>query len=455
MKKMIILLFVLILFLFSSSENEAASTLPDITIGSITVKALKGSDNKITLKITPEIKNISAVPINEYFNVRMVPYRRLPRGPNWFEELTKAYNITVYRMGPNETKKITFELPLGDYMSWEWKFEIIADPENGIQESNEDNNRKFSAPFQSTDLHRVQVVSLTMEPPEVKANQDRPTFLITLNNMDNHDLEADITILQPCDKKGRGIIYVVGGSYKFYLRPGMNTIRYIPCSAALFLGPEEMDRYPDMNKKEYGVCVDIEFPDAGITWDPNYWTPACEVPNRPGYYRIGEACSLSETSLSNLQVVQQEPKKIEKFVPEAGTVVTPIKASLPDLAVIDIRLVKNCLIEVTIKNNGSVPLPEEAYEAVVQMFNNEKPWGGIVLKGIDPQRRLKNPGGSVTFLWFPEAKNLRLSPGKHQIKLIVDYNNILKELDEKNNVMIRELTCSPLLPSYPMENKTR
>lgn len=455
MKKTVIAGFLVFFAFLAFSESHAA--LPDITIGSITVQASRQS-GKITLNVTPQIKNVSSSPINRAFNVRMVPYRRHPStNTPWFADLTKAYNITIRKMAPNETKEITFHLELGSRLGWEWKFKIIADVGNGIRESNEGNNEKFSGAFQSTDLHRVEVVSLSMEPQEARANQDRPTFVITLKNMGAQDTQAKITILQPCDRTGRGVIYVYGGIPSFNLRPGMNTIRYIPCGSARFLGPEAMARY---HIQEYGVCVQIEFPDAGKRWTPNYWTQVCEVSNRPGYYRLGGICSAdgSPQALSNIHDVHpvgQEPKEVEKFIPEEGTIVTPMRPALPDLAVTDIRLVRGCLIQATIKNTGRVQLPERAYRASVQMFNNNRPWGGIILKGLDPQRRLKNPGATVTFLWFPRAANLRLSPGRHVLKLVVDYHNILRESNERNNTMVRELTCRPRIPRAPGDSRPR
>ena len=110
---------------------------------------------------------------------------------------------------------------------------------------------------------------------------------------------------------------------------------------------------------------------------------------------------------------------------------------LPDLIVRDIRLIKDCKIEVTIRNIGTAGVPPSYYNlpnAVgVQMYKGTQPWGGIILKGFDPAGKLKAPGGTATHIWFPRAANLDLTPGTHSIKVIVDNGKVLTELSETNN----------------------
>jgi hypothetical protein len=116
----------------------------------------------------------------------------------------------------------------------------------------------------------------------------------------------------------------------------------------------------------------------------------------------------------------------------------------PDLIVQDLQLVKGCKIKVTIKNQGG-PLPDSAYHmtqgAAVQMYNGAQPWGGLRLGGIDTAKKLKNPGSSVSHIWFPGAANLNLTPGTHSIKVIVDNNNAVVESNEGNNTRTERLTC--------------
>lgn len=119
---------------------------------------------------------------------------------------------------------------------------------------------------------------------------------------------------------------------------------------------------------------------------------------------------------------------------------------LPDLIVRDIHLVKGCQILVTIANIGRHGVPASLYnlpKAVgVQMYNNGKPWGGLILSGFDPKGNLKKPGGVARHIWFPNAANLKLTPGVHSIKVVVDHGNVLPEARENNNSLTQRVKCS-------------
>jgi hypothetical protein len=128
--------------------------------------------------------------------------------------------------------------------------------------------------------------------------------------------------------------------------------------------------------------------------------------------------------------------------PQGGT------QRMPDLIVRDIKLIKDCKIEVTIKNIGTAGVPDSYYDlpdAVgVQMYNGTQAWGGIILKGFDPAGKLKVPGGEAAHVWFPLAANLNLGPGTHSIKVIADHGSVLPELNETNNTRTERLTCKKL-----------
>jgi len=117
----------------------------------------------------------------------------------------------------------------------------------------------------------------------------------------------------------------------------------------------------------------------------------------------------------------------------------------PDLIVSDIKLIRDCKIQITLKNIGNGGVPDLAYHktkgAAVQMYNGSKPWGGIRLFAIDPSKKLKTPGTSVSYIWFPGAKNLQLGPGAHTIKVDVDNNNAVAEVNEGNNAKKAKLVC--------------
>ena len=131
-------------------------------------------------------------------------------------------------------------------------------------------------------------------------------------------------------------------------------------------------------------------------------------------------------------------KRQMKAVPETA-------GKLPDLIVSHIKLIKDCKIQITIKNIGTAGVPDSGYDlnkgAGIQMLKGGKAWGGIRLGAIDRSGFLKVPGGAVKHVWFPKAKNLELGCGTHSIKVIVDNNNAVKELNEKNNSKTVRLTC--------------
>ncbi len=125
-------------------------------------------------------------------------------------------------------------------------------------------------------------------------------------------------------------------------------------------------------------------------------------------------------------------------------VCTPKK--LPDLTIKNIMLLRGCKMRVTIANIGKGELPKKAYNmhgggVTIQMYNNNKPWGGIVLGTVDTAKKLAKPGGTLSFDWFVGAKNLTLKPGKNRIKLTIDDGNTVKESNESNNTMTKTLKC--------------
>ncbi len=121
------------------------------------------------------------------------------------------------------------------------------------------------------------------------------------------------------------------------------------------------------------------------------------------------------------------------------------KKGLPDLVVKDIRLIKDCKIQVVIANIGSAGVPDSYYDnpdaVAVQMYKGSQPWGGMILKMFDPAGHLKSPGGVATHVWFPLAANLNLTPGIHSIKVIADVHSKLTELSETNNTLTKRVTC--------------
>ncbi len=125
-----------------------------------------------------------------------------------------------------------------------------------------------------------------------------------------------------------------------------------------------------------------------------------------------------------------------------------VRPPRPDLIVTDIKAKddpKGCFLQVTLKNNGPGKIPETYYHkpprVAIQMYNGNNPWGGIVLFGFDPYKKVQNPGGMATWDWFPGAQNLRLHPGYYTIKVVADSNHELAEANENNNSLARKVSC--------------
>lgn len=145
-------------------------------------------------------------------------------------------------------------------------------------------------------------------------------------------------------------------------------------------------------------------------------------------------------------ILSPKPMKSNKAVFKLKCKTATAPKKLPDLIVKNIKFVNNCKVAVTIKNIGQAGVPASYYtnpKAVgVQMYNNGKAWGGLILKGFDPKGKLKSPGGIVTYIWFPNAANLKFGTGINKIKVIVDNNRVLTESNENNNSLIKSLKCS-------------
>jgi len=116
---------------------------------------------------------------------------------------------------------------------------------------------------------------------------------------------------------------------------------------------------------------------------------------------------------------------------------------LPDLVVSRIELTKKCEIKVTIKNQGKGGVPSRAYDplhgVIIQATAGNAGWGGYHLSMIDPAKKLKRPGASVSYVGFKRAlkagENLTLKVA------ILDPNNTAKESNTKNNSKTVRLVC--------------
>jgi len=124
----------------------------------------------------------------------------------------------------------------------------------------------------------------------------------------------------------------------------------------------------------------------------------------------------------------------------------------PDLTVTNIEAVQNgvgkCYLRVSVRNNGPGTIPDEIYtthqrKVSIQMYVNNKPWGGMALYGFDWGKHLQHPGKTVTRDWFKTDNNLLHAGLIYNIKVVADSNRELIEANESNNVLIKSVECGP------------
>lgn len=122
----------------------------------------------------------------------------------------------------------------------------------------------------------------------------------------------------------------------------------------------------------------------------------------------------------------------------------PTKHTLKsDLIVSGIQLTADNRIKVTIKNKGRGGVPDGAYNknygVAVQATGNNKGWGGYRLFMVDPQKKLKRPGASVSYVGFKRA----LNPGETlTLKVAIqDPKNTANESSKSNNSLTRRLVA--------------
>ena len=129
----------------------------------------------------------------------------------------------------------------------------------------------------------------------------------------------------------------------------------------------------------------------------------------------------------------------------------------PDLVVKDIKVTRGCGILVTVANISKFGIPNSGYNMSngvgIQMYNGNKPWGGIRLAAVDRRKKLSKGKGIVSFVWFPGAKNLKLHSGKNRIKVVIDNNNAVKESNENNNIKMKTLMCKRKITIKPIRKK--
>lgn len=125
-------------------------------------------------------------------------------------------------------------------------------------------------------------------------------------------------------------------------------------------------------------------------------------------------------------------------VPRGGA--APVTA-LPDLSIASLRLDETCRVVVTLRNEGEGTMPERAFASsggvVLHMVLNGRRQS-FLLGRIDPDRRLRDPGGRVVFV----TPVLAAADGVTvRVRVFVDAGAVLQERDEGNNRAAAGLPC--------------
>ena len=157
----------------------------------------------------------------------------------------------------------------------------------------------------------------------------------------------------------------------------------------------------------------------------------------------------------------------QKQVDRSKTHVKPAtfaKLKLPDLVItnIKIRMIKGkCKVELTIENRGTAGVPAIRYGMVgddskassFRVKIGSIPSVGRFLRKVDPNGKLKKPGGIVRHIWFINDNFSTVPPGLHSITATADDNSKVAELNEKNNRLTRRLTCNSRPILRPIKRK--
>ncbi|GEM_PF-3935540 len=121
---------------------------------------------------------------------------------------------------------------------------------------------------------------------------------------------------------------------------------------------------------------------------------------------------------------------------------------VPTTRTVDGRTVRDCNLEITLRNVGTGALPDAAYGhetgLALQIWIDGEARGGGGLWWADPGCALQPAGGSLPFLWGPGSARPLIGAGPHTVKaVIVDVGDVVDE-NEANNQLTRNLSCGVL-----------
>jgi hypothetical protein len=125
------------------------------------------------------------------------------------------------------------------------------------------------------------------------------------------------------------------------------------------------------------------------------------------------------------------------------------QGQLPDLTIEDITLNEGCFVVVQAKNNGPGTVPDEVWSvhtpdsSAVYLHINGKKWGGETIWHFDPDKNLQKPGGTAIM-----TSNLKVT-GTAVIIATIDSTRKVREENERNNQMRKQLTCQARVSAQP------
>jgi hypothetical protein len=135
------------------------------------------------------------------------------------------------------------------------------------------------------------------------------------------------------------------------------------------------------------------------------------------------------------------PGEIESPKVRFRVVCTGMAVDLPDLIIDEVVLDDQCRVVVKAKNVGPGTVFDEVWtdhkpdSAGINLYVDNKAWGGETIWLLDPQRTLRNPGGTAIY-----RSNLTVT-GTQTVKAKIDQTRQVKETDETNNERTVTLTC--------------
>lgn len=130
---------------------------------------------------------------------------------------------------------------------------------------------------------------------------------------------------------------------------------------------------------------------------------------------------------------------------------------VPTTRTVDGRTVRDCDLEITLRNVGLGALPDAAYGhetgLALQIWIDGEARGGGGLWWADPGCALKPAGGSLPFHWAPGSDKPLIGPREHTVKVvIVDVGDVVDE-NEANNELTRTLRCGEQLAPPPLSRR--